>query len=280
VLILGETGTGKELVARAVHQMSPRRDGAFITLNCAAIPTGLLESELFGYERGAFTGALSQKIGRFEMANRGTLFLDEVGDIPIDLQPKLLRALQEKAFERLGGTKTIPIDVRLVAATNRNLTQMMEDKLFRSDLYYRLKVFPITTSPLRDHPEDIPILAKHFTAKYAREMNRQIDNIPPETMQALVRWSWPGNVRELENFIERAVILSRGPNLRAPLGEIRPDVVEVAGSGTLEQVERDYIIRVLRETNGVISKAAVRLGMPRTTLNAMMRKLGISTKEI
>jgi PAS domain S-box-containing protein len=280
VLILGETGTGKELVARAVHQMSPRRDGAFITLNCAAIPTGLLESELFGYERGAFTGALSQKIGRFEMANRGTLFLDEVGDIPIDLQPKLLRALQEKAFERLGGTKTIPIDVRLVAATNRNLTQMMEDKLFRSDLYYRLKVFPITTSPLRDHPEDIPILAKHFTAKYAREMNRQIDNIPPETMQALVRWSWPGNVRELENFIERAVILSRGPNLRAPLGEIRPDAVEVAGSGTLEQVERDYIIRVLRETNGVISKAAVRLGMPRTTLNAMMRKLGISTKEI
>ncbi len=280
VLILGETGTGKELVARAVHQMSPRRDGAFITLNCAAIPTGLLESELFGYERGAFTGALSQKIGRFEMANRGTLFLDEVGDIPIDLQPKLLRALQEKAFERLGGTKTIPIDVRLVAATNRNLTQMMEDKLFRSDLYYRLKVFPITTSPLRDHPEDIPILAKHFTEKNAREMNRQIDHIPPETMQALMRWSWPGNVRELENFIERAVILSRGPNLRAPLAEIRPDVVEVAGTGTLEQVERDHIIRILRETNGVITKAAVRLGMPRTTLNAMMRKLGISTKEI
>ena len=223
VLILGETGTGKELVARAIHRMSPRRDRPFITLNCAAIPTGLLESELFGYERGAFTGALSQKIGRFEMAHRGTLFLDEVGDIPLDLQPKLLRALQEKSFERLGGTKTIPIDVRLVAATNRNLTQMMGDKLFRSDLYYRLKVFPIITPPLRDHPEDIPVLARHFTQKYAREMDKQIDKIPPDTMQALVNWPWPGNVRELENFIERAVILSRGPSLRAPLAEIRPD---------------------------------------------------------
>ena len=178
---------------------------------------------MFGYERGAFTGALSQKIGRFEMAHRGTLFLDEVGDIPLDLQPKLLRALQEKSFERLGGTRTIPIDVRLVAATNRNLTQMMGDKLFRSDLYYRLKVFPITTPPLRDHPEDIPVLARHFTQKYAREMNKQIDKIPSDTMQALVSWPWPGNVRELENFIERAVILSRGPNLRAPLAEIRPD---------------------------------------------------------
>ena len=218
VLILGETGTGKELVARAVHQMSPRHDRPFVTLNCAAIPTGLLESELFGYERGAFTGALSQKIGRFEMANRGTLFLDEVGDIPLDLQPKLLRALQEKAFERLGGTKTIPIDVRLVAATNRNLTQMMGDKLFRSDLYYRLKVFPITTSPLRDHPEDIPILARHFMQKYAREMGKQIDTIPQDALQALVKWSWPGNVRELENFIERAVILTQGSSLRAPLG--------------------------------------------------------------
>ena len=225
VLILGETGTGKELVARAIHRLSPRKNFPFITLNCAAIPTGLLESELFGYERGAFTGALSQKIGRFEMAHRGTLFLDEVGDIPLDLQPKLLRALQEKAFERLGGTRTIPIDVRLVAATNRNLTQMMGDKLFRSDLYYRLKVFPITTPPLRDHPEDIPVLARHFTQKYAREMNKQIDKIPSDTMQALVSWPWPGNVRELENFIERAVILSRGPNLRAPLAEIRPDAI-------------------------------------------------------
>ena len=280
VLILGETGTGKELVAHAIHRLSPRRKLPFVTLNCAAIPTGLLESELFGYERGAFTGALSQKIGRFEMAHRGTLFLDEVGDIPLDLQPKLLRALQEKSFERLGGTRTIPIDVRLVAATNRNLTQMMGDKLFRSDLYYRLKVFPITTPPLRDHPEDIPILARHFTQKYARKMNKQIEKIPADTMRALVSWSWPGNVRELENFIERAVILSRGPNLRAPLAEIRADSLEPAGNSTLEQVEREHIIRVLRETGGVVSKAATRLGMPRTTLNALMRKLGISRKDL
>ena len=280
VLILGETGTGKELVARAIHRLSPRTKLPFVTLNCAAIPTGLLESELFGYERGAFTGALSQKIGRFEMAHRGTLFLDEVGDIPLDLQPKLLRALQEKSFERLGGTRTIPIDVRLVAATNRNLTQMMGDKLFRSDLYYRLKVFPITTPPLRDHPEDIPVLVRHFTKKYAEKMNKQIDKIPADTMKALSSWSWPGNVRELENFIERAVILSRGPNLRPPLAEIRVDASETASSGTLEQSEREHIIRVLRETNGVVSKAATRLGVPRTTLNAMMRKLGISRKDL
>jgi formate hydrogenlyase transcriptional activator len=280
VLILGETGTGKELVARAVHRMSPRKHLPFITLNCAAIPTGLLESELFGYERGAFTGALSQKIGRFEMAHRGTLFLDEVGDIPLDLQPKLLRALQEKSFERLGGTKTIPIDVRLVAATNRNLTQMMGDKLFRSDLYYRLKVFPITTPPLRDRPEDIPVLARHFTKKYAAQMDRQIDKIPAETMAALIAWHWPGNIRELENFIERAVILSRGPNLRAPLAEIRHDSSESTGSATLEQVERDHVVRVLRESGGVVTTAATRLGLHRTTLNAMMRKLGISRSDL
>ncbi|NWG12165.1 MAG: sigma 54-interacting transcriptional regulator [Acidobacteria bacterium] len=280
VLILGETGTGKELVARAIHRLSSRKNQPFVTLNCAAIPTGLLESELFGYEKGAFTGALAQKIGRFEMAHRGTLFLDEVGDIPLDLQPKLLRALQEKAFERLGGTRTIPIDVRLVAATNRNLTQMMGDKLFRSDLYYRLKVFPIVTPPLRDHPEDIPVLARHFVQKYAREMNRQIDKIPVETMRALQGWSWPGNVRELENFIERSVILSRGPSLRAPLSEIRDDALQPAGSSTLEQMEREHVIRVLREEGGVISRAAIRLGMPRTTLNALMRRLGISRKEI
>jgi formate hydrogenlyase transcriptional activator len=280
VLILGETGTGKELVARAIHRMSPRASLPFITLNCAAIPTGLLESELFGYERGAFTGALKQKIGRFEMAHRGTLFLDEVGDIPLDLQPKLLRALQEKAFERLGGTKTIPIDVRLVAATNRNLTQMMGDKLFRSDLYYRLKVFPITTPPLRDHPEDIPILVRHFTKKYAAKMGRRIDKIPSETMRALVNWQWPGNVRELENFIERSVILSSGTSLRAPLTEIRADVAKAAGGGTLEHVEREHIIRVLRESDGVITTAATRLGLHRTTLNAMMRKLGISRKDL
>ncbi len=280
VLILGETGTGKELVARAIHRMSPRKKLPFVTLNCAAIPTGLLESELFGYERGAFTGALSQKIGRFEMAHRGTLFLDEVGDIPLDLQPKLLRALQEKSFERLGGTKTIPIDVRLVAATNRNLTQMMGDKLFRSDLYYRLKVFPITTPPLRDHPEDIPILVRHFTKKYAAKMGRQIDQIPSDTMRALTSWNWPGNVRELENFIERSVILSRGPGLRAPLAEIRPQAVPADSGATLEQVERDYILRVLRESGGVVTTAAMRLGLHRTTLNAMMRKLGISRKDL
>ncbi len=279
VLILGETGTGKELVARAIHRMSPRRNLPFITLNCAAIPTGLLESELFGYERGAFTGALQQKIGRFEMAHRGTLFLDEVGDIPLDLQPKLLRALQEKSFERLGGTKTIPIDVRLVAATNRNLTQMMGDKLFRSDLYYRLKVFPITTPPSRDRPEDIPELARHFTKKYSAKMDRQIEKIPSDTMQALVKWRWPGNVRELENFMERAVILSKGPSLRAPIDEIREDVLDAGSSATLEQVERNHILKVLKESAGVVTTAATRLGLHRTTLNAMMRKLGITRND-
>jgi len=279
VLILGETGTGKELIARAVHRMSSRRNSPFITLNCAAIPTGLLESELFGYERGAFTGALSQKIGRFETAHQGTLFLDEVGDIPLDLQPKLLRALQEKSFERLGGTRTIPIDVRLIAATNRNLSQMMGDKLFRSDLYYRLKVFPITTPPLRDHPEDIPALAQHFTRKYAKQMNRSIETIPPDSMQALSGFSWPGNVRELENFIERSVILSRGTALNAPLAELRAEVAQVTGL-TLAAMEREFILRAFRETNGVVSNAAKRLGIPRTTLNALMRKLGISRKDL
>ena len=279
VLILGETGTGKELIARAIHRMSVRSDRPFVTLNCAAIPTGLLESELFGYERGAFTGALSQKIGRFEMANHGTLFLDEVGDIPLDLQPKLLRALQEREFERLGSTKTIPIDVRLVAATNRNLTQMMRDRLFRSDLYYRLKVFPITTPSLREHAEDIPALAEYFMRKYACEMHRQVETIAPDTMADLVSWAWPGNVRELENFIERSVILTQGSTLRAPLAELRADTVKAAG-GTLAEMEREYIIRVLHSTGGVISTAATRLGLPRTTLNALMRKLGISRREL
>ena len=279
VLVLGETGTGKELIARAIHRISPRRNLPFISLNCAAIPTGLLESELFGYERGAFTGALTQKIGRFEMAHRGTLFLDEVGDIPIDLQPKLLRALQEKSFERLGGTRTIPIDVRLVAATNRNLTQMMGDKLFRSDLYYRLKVFPITTPALRDHPEDIPLLARHFTKKYAAKMARSIEKIPADTMKALVAWSWPGNVRELENFIERSVILSNGSSLRAPVAELIAEAAPAAG-GTLEEVEREHILRIFRETGGVVSTTATRLGIPRTTLNAMMAKLRISRADL
>jgi formate hydrogenlyase transcriptional activator len=279
-LILGETGTGKELVARAIHRLSPRRNRPFIVLNCAAIPTGLLESELFGYERGAFTGALSQKIGRFELANGGTLFLDEVGDIPLDLQPKLLRALQEKAFERLGGTKTIPIDVRLVAATNRNLTQMMEQKLFRSDLYYRLKVFPITTPPLRDRPDDILEIARHFTKKYAAKMDRTIERIPSETMRALVNYRWPGNVRELENFIERSVILTRGPILKAPVAELGSGAAQAIGYSTLEEVEREYILRVFRESGGVISDTATRLGMPRTTLNAMMKKLRLSRTDL
>jgi formate hydrogenlyase transcriptional activator len=279
VLILGETGTGKELVARAIHRLSPRRDLPFISLNCAAIPTGLLESELFGYEKGAFTGALSQKIGRFEMANRGTLFLDEVGDIPMDLQPKLLRALQEKSFERLGGTRTIPIEVRLVAATNRNLTQMMGDKLFRSDLYYRLKVFPVNTPPLRNHPEDIPLLAWHFVKKYGAEMNRKIERISPQTLKALANWSWPGNVREFENFIERSVILSKGAELNAPLAELGADAQDANVDSTLEEVEKAHIIRVLRDTGGVVSRAAARLGMPRTTLNALIRRLGISSDE-
>lgn len=278
VLILGETGTGKELIARAIHRMSPRRNFPFITLNCSAIPSGVFESELFGCERGAFTGASSRKIGRFELAHQGTLFLDEVGDIPLDLQPKLLRALQEKAFERLGGTKTIPIDVRILAATNRNLTQMMADRLFRSDLYYRLKVFPITAPPLRDRPEDIPQLVRFFIQKYAREMSKCIENISPDTMRALVGWSWPGNVRELENFIERSVILSSGSTLRAPVAELRADASETAGS-TLAEMEREYIARVLRASGGVISAAATRLGVPRTTLHALMRRLGVSREE-
>ena len=276
VLILGETGTGKELVARAIHELSPRKNLPFITLNCAAIPTGLLESELFGHEKGAFTGALAQKIGRIEMANRGTLFLDEVGDIPLELQPKLLRALQEKSFERLGGTRTIQIDVRLVAATNRNLVQMMGAKLFRSDLYYRLKVFPITTPPLRDRPEDIPTLARHFTRKYSEKMNRKIDSIPKETMEALMAWTWPGNVRELENFIERSVILSPGSSLCALVEELLTETTKADGDTTLDHVERGHILRVIRETGGVITTAAERLGLPRTTLNALMKRLGIS----
>ena len=279
VLIQGETGTGKELIARAIHQMSARHDRPFVTLNCAAIPTGLLESELFGYERGAFTGALSQKIGRFELANHGTLFLDEVGDIPLDLQPKLLRALQEMEFERLGGTRTIPIDVRLVAATNCDLRQMMRDGRFRSDLYYRLKVFPIKTPPLREHPEDIPALAEHFTLKYTNEMHRHVETIPPETMSGLMSWAWPGNVRELENFIQRSVILSPGSTLSAPLAELRADTVKPAGC-TLAEMEREYIVRVLQDTGGVISTAAIRLGLPRTTLNAVMRKLKISRRDV
>jgi formate hydrogenlyase transcriptional activator len=280
VLVLGETGTGKDLIARAIHQLSSRRARTLVKLNCAAIPTGLLESELFGHERGAFTGAISQKMGRLELAHQGTLFLDEVGDLPIELQPKLLRALQEKEFERLGGTRTIPVDVRLVAATNRNLEKMVADRAFRSDLYYRLRVFPIVIPSLRERREDISLLVRYFVTKHARHMDKQIDSIPSDVMKALVRWDWPGNIRELENFIERAVILSKGPTLRAPLSELEvatltPDVEDV----NLEKTEREHILRVLRETKGVIAGpqgAAARLGLKRTTLNSRMKKLQIT----
>jgi formate hydrogenlyase transcriptional activator len=285
VLIEGETGTGKELVARALHNLSSRRDRTFVKLNCAAIPTGLLESELFGHEKGAFTGAISQKIGRLELAHEGTLFLDEVGDIPLELQPKLLRALQEKEFERLGSTRTIPVDVRLVAATNRDLDRMIANREFRTDLYYRLKVFPIRVPPLRERTEDIPLLVHYFTQKYAQRMNKRITTIAPDVMSALIRWSWPGNVRELENFIERAVILSHGPVLQVPLAELRlpePEA-DTAPVASLEAAERDHILRVLRETKGLIAGphgAAAKLGLKRTTLNFKMRKLGISRKDI
>ncbi len=284
VLILGETGTGKELVARAIHNLSRRRERTLVKVNCAAIPTGLLESELFGHEKGAFTGAIAQRIGRFELAHRGTLFLDEVGDIPLDLQPKLLRVLQEQEFERLGSTRTIHVDVRVVAATNVNLAQKVAENQFRSDLYYRLNVFPVAIPPLRERREDIPLLVRYFAQKYARRMKKPIDNIPAKAMSALTEYPWPGNVRELENFIERAVILSRGAELQIPVGELKqrrtPTVVlPQGGPVTLEHAEREHIVRALSETNWVIggtAGAAARLGMKRTTLQSRMRKLGIT----
>lgn len=279
VLILGETGVGKELVARAIHDLSPRRGHSFIQFNCAAIPTGLLESELFGHEKGAFTGADAQRLGRLDLAHQGTLFLDEVGDIPLELQPKLLRALQEKEFERLGSTRTIPVDVRLIAATNRDLARMVQAGQFRSDLYYRLKVFPIVVPPLRERCEDIPLLVRYFVQKHAFRMNKRIETIPPEIMEALVQWTWPGNVRELGNFIERAVILTRGSILHVPLNELRnPGQPEGVPAGSLEEVEREHIVKVLRETRGVVGGpwgAAARLGLNRSTLNSRMRKLRI-----
>jgi formate hydrogenlyase transcriptional activator len=280
VLILGETGTGKEVVARAIHNLSRRRERTFVKVNCAAIPTGLLESELFGHERGAFTGAIAQKMGRFELANGGTLFLDEVGDIPAELQPKLLRVLQEKEFERLGGTRTIKADVRVVAATNRDLEQMVAEREFRSDLYYRLNVFPITVPPLRDRAEDVPLLVRYFAQKHARRMDRRIETIPAEEMEGLTRYPWPGNVRELENLIERAVILSRGPVLHVTLPENSRGGEPVAENPvTMEAAERDHILRTLRDANWVIAGpigAAAKLGMKRTTLQSRMTKLGIS----
>ena len=283
VLILGETGTGKELIAQAIHRLSVRRERPFVRLNCAAIPGGLLESELFGHEKGAFTGAICQKIGRMELANYGTLFLDEVGDIPLELQPKLLRALQEREFERLGSTRTIAVDIRLIAATNQNLEDMVKARQFRSDLYYRLKVFPITIPALRDRTEDIPLLAEHFARKHAKRMGKRIEIIPIETMEAMTHWHWPGNVRELENFIERAVILSQGPALNIPEEEIRTTARSSepgpAAPATLEDAERETIIGALRRTGGVIggpNGAAAQLGLKRTTLNFKIRKLGIT----
>jgi formate hydrogenlyase transcriptional activator len=288
ILVLGETGTGKELIARAIHNLSARRERTLVKMNCAAIPTGLLESELFGHERGAFTGAIAQRIGRFELAHRGTIFLDEVGDIPLELQSKLLRVLQEQEFERLGSGRTIRVDVRVVAATNTDLAQKVAENQFRSDLYYRLNVFPITLPPLRERREDLPLLVRYFVQKYARRMKKPIETIPAKAMIALTEYHWPGNVRELENFIERAVILSRGAELEVPLVELkqRPKLkdslfpIRSADSlATLEHAEREHILRALGETNWVIggaAGAAARLGMKRTTLQSRMRKLGIT----
>jgi formate hydrogenlyase transcriptional activator len=281
VIIRGESGTGKELIARAIHNLSGRRERTFVKVNCAAIPTGLIESELFGHEKGAFTGAISQKIGRFELADKGTLFLDEIGDIPLELQSKLLRVLQEREFERLGSTRTVKVDIRLVTATNRDLSQMIAQREFREDLFYRLNVFPIVLPPLRERREDIPLLARYFTQKYARRMNRRIETIPSEAMEALVNWNWPGNVRELENFIERAVILTRGSALHVPLAELRNSVEAAAPavSTTLDEAEREHILRALRDCKwkvGGPAGAAARLGVKRTTLQSRMQKLGIS----
>jgi len=283
VMILGETGTGKGLIARAIHNTSKRRERSFIILNCAAIPTGLLESELFGHEKGAFTGAVSQKIGRLELADKGTLFLDEIGEIPLELQPKLLRVLQDHEFERLGGTRTIKVDLRLIAATNRELARSVAEKEFRSDLFYRLNVFPIRLPALRERREDIPLLVRYFVQKFARGMERGIETVPSETMNTLVNWHWPGNVRELENFIERSVILTEGTALRAPLADLQAESPSSgAAEHSLEGAEREHIIRVLRETRGMISGptgAARRLGLKRTTLQSKMQRLGITRRD-
>ena len=288
VLIMGETGTGKELVARAIHRMSTRRDAILVKVNCAAIPTGLLESELFGHEKGAFTGAVSQKIGRMELANGGTLFLDEVGEIPLELQPKLLRVLQDQEFERLGSTRTIKLNLRLVAATNRDLGRSVAEHKFRSDLFYRLFVFPISVPPLRERPEDIPLLVRYFVRKFAQRMNRHIETVPRETMKRLMAWPWPGNVRELENLMERSVILSEGNVLRVSLSELRSAHTSSESDQTsqpdhtLDNAERVHIIRVLREVGGVLSGphgAAPRLGLKRTTLQSKMRRLRITPSD-
>ncbi len=282
VLILGETGTGKELIARAIHDLSNRRGRALVKLNCAAIPTGLLESELFGHEKGAFTGAIAQKVGRVELADKGTLFLDEVGDIPPELQPKLLRVLQEQEFERLGGTRTIRVDARLVVATNRDLDKMVAQREFRQDLFYRLNIFPIQLPPLRERATDIPMLVNFFVNKHSKRMGRRIERIPTETMRALARWHWPGNVRELENVIERALILSQGPVLNVSLTEPKGagPISTSTRVQTLEASEKELILAALREANGVIASAAGKLGMKRTTLNSKMRKLHVSRSDL
>src|SRR5208337_657308 len=283
VLIMGETGTGKEVLARAIHDISPRRDRTFVSVNCAAIPMGLLESELFGHEKGAFTGAIAQKIGRFELAHQGTLFLDEVGDIPLELQPKLLRVLQEQEFERLGSTRTIRVDARLIVATNRDLEAMVRQRKFREDLFYRLNIFPIRVPSLRERADDIPLLVDFFVNKYSKRMRKSIDTVSTDTMRALLRWHWPGNVRELQNVIERALILSRGPVLDVRLCEVN------SASGvpqppvrlqTLAASERDIILNALREANGIVAGAAVKLGLKRTTLSSKMRRLNIARSDL
>jgi formate hydrogenlyase transcriptional activator len=280
VLIQGETGTGKELVARAIHERSTRSNGPFVTLNCAAVPAGLFESELFGHERGAFTGASMQTVGRFHLAHHGTLFLDEVGDLPLELQPKILRVLQEQEFERLGGTRTIRVNVRVIAATNQDLVRMVQDRQFRADLFYRLSVFPIVLPPLRARTEDIPLLVHHFVNKLACRMNKEFSRVSSEVMEALRSYEWPGNIRELQNFLERAIVMCSGPELLLPLDELKCVVAEnVPGAiRTLAEVEREYISHVLMQAGGVVggrNGAAERLGLPRTTLLSRMRKLGI-----
>jgi formate hydrogenlyase transcriptional activator len=310
VLLLGETGTGKELIARAVHDRSRRKDRTFVKLNCAAIPTGLVESELFGHEKGAFTGAVGQKLGRLELADQGTLFLDEVGDIPIEIQPKLLRALQEREFERLGSTHTRKVNVRLVAATNRDLQKMVKEHEFRSDLYYRLNVFPIRIPPLRERKDDIPLLASYFVERFAKQMQKKIDSIPAAVMKSLIAWDWPGNIRELENLIERAVILTRGRSLEAPLEELHKSTTDQATHGAAEQdpeglarflkkavdamkqnknvaddyakKQREEIVRALTESKGRVggaTGAAARIGINRNTLVSRMKKFGIYPKQ-
>ena len=269
VLLMGETGTGKDLIAREIRRLSSRRNNAFVNINCAAVPIGLLEGELFGYEKGAFTGAVAKRIGRLELAHRGTLFLDEVGDMPLELQPKLLRVLQDRVFERLGGIKTIEVDFRLVAATNQDLPEMVLEKQFRSDLYYRLNVFPIRIPPLRERREDIPLFIESFVQKHASRQNRSIRHIPAETMEIMGRWGWPGNVRELENFIERSIILTKGSVLQAPLREL----MSLGAGKTLDDMKRAHIRRALEESQGNLSRAATRLGLARTTLQSKIKRL-------